>query len=80
MRSHLFGAILFLRAVYFILGAVRADADVPAQLANLCERLRILWWCATLGPMRDIIRSQPVYTIRVLRPVAGIYLKNKSGR
>ncbi|PLO21938.1 type IV conjugative transfer system coupling protein TraD, partial [Klebsiella pneumoniae] len=22
------------------------------------------WWCTTLGPMRDIIRSQPVYTIQ----------------
>jgi type IV secretory pathway TraG/TraD family ATPase VirD4 len=24
----------------------------------------IYWWCTTLGPMRDIIRSQPVYTIQ----------------
>lgn len=23
----------------------------------------VYWWCTTLGPMRDIIRSQPVYTI-----------------
>jgi hypothetical protein len=39
-----------------------ADADVPAQLADLCERLRLLV-VYTLAPMRDIIRSQPVYTI-----------------
>ncbi|HBQ7754183.1 TPA: type IV secretion system DNA-binding domain-containing protein, partial [Klebsiella pneumoniae] len=24
----------------------------------------VYWWCTTLGPMRDIIRSQPVYTIQ----------------
>ena len=23
----------------------------------------VYWWCTTLAPMRDIIRSQPVYTI-----------------
>jgi hypothetical protein len=42
---------------------VRADADVPAQLADLCERLRVLV-VYDAGPMRDIIRSQPVYTIQ----------------
>ncbi|UMX79882.1 hypothetical protein MJ575_00300 [Klebsiella pneumoniae] len=24
----------------------------------------VCWWCTTLGPVRDIIRSRPVYTIQ----------------
>ena len=68
----------FLRAVYFILGAVRADADVPAQLANLCERLRILVVYDAGFDARYYSFPAGIHH-SVLRPVAGIYLRTNPG-
>ncbi|RRF73048.1 hypothetical protein EAO30_28070 [Klebsiella pneumoniae] len=57
-----------------MLGAVRTDADVPAQLADLCERLRILVVYDAGSDARYYSLPAGIHH-SVLRPVAGIYLR-----
>ncbi|UMX67469.1 hypothetical protein MJ560_00305 [Klebsiella pneumoniae] len=56
--------IIFYVLLYFILGAVRADAAVPAQLANLSKRLRILVVYDAGSDARYYSFPRPVYTIQ----------------
>lgn len=66
MRFRMFGQIAnIIFYVLFILFWVLCGLMLMYRLSwqtfvNGC----VYWWCTTLGPMRDIIRSQPVYTIQ----------------
>ena len=66
MRVRMFGQIAnIIFYVLFILFWVLCGLMLMYRLSwqtfvNGC----VYWWCTTLGPMRDIIRSQPVYTIQ----------------
>lgn len=66
MRFRMFGQIaIIIFYVLFILFWVLCGLMLMYRLSwqtfvNGC----VYWWCTTLGPMRDIIRSQPVYTIQ----------------
>ncbi|GKK22599.1 conjugative transfer relaxase/helicase TraI domain-containing protein [Klebsiella variicola] len=66
MRFRMFGQIAnIIFYVLFILFWVLCGLMLLYRLSwqtfvNGC----VYWWCTTLGPMRDIIRSQPVYTIQ----------------
>ena len=65
MRFRMFGQIAnIIFYVLFILFWVLCGLMLMYRLSwqtfvNGC----VYWWCTTLAPMRDIIRSQPVYTI-----------------
>ncbi len=81
MRFRMFGQIAnIIFYVLFILFWVLCGLMLMYRLSwqtfvNGC----VYWWCTTLGPMRDIIRSQPGIHHSVLRPVAGIYLRTNPG-
>lgn len=66
MRFRMFGQIAnIIFYVLFIIFWVLNGLIIMFRLSwqtfvNGC----VYWWCTTLAPMRDIIRSQPVYTIR----------------
>ena len=65
MRFRMFGQIAnIIFYVLFIIFWVLCGLMLMYRLSwqtfvNGC----VYWWCTTLAPMRDIIRSQPVYTI-----------------
>lgn len=65
MRFRMFGQIAnIIFYVLFIIFWVLCGLILMYRLSwqtfvNGC----VYWWCTTLAPMRDIIRSQPVYTI-----------------
>jgi type IV secretory pathway TraG/TraD family ATPase VirD4 len=79
MRFRMFGQIAnIIFYVLFILFWVLCGLMLMYRLSwqtfvNGC----VYWWCTTLAPMRDIIRSQPVYTISYYGKSLNI-MRNKS--